>query len=305
MTIETLKTNLDNKTLDDFYIFFNLETSFLSNQYVDAIAQARGLKLIYIDDLRSLIPDKNDIFGSAETVDASCLYVYKIDKFEDKDLQIKDIKNLIIVCNKIDDETKELFLPYIIEMPKLESWQIKDYVYSLADGVSTTKLDWLINISNNDIYRLHNEISKLNLFSIKEREYLFDLMVEEDAFIDLSNYVIFDLTNAILQKDIKKIRYMLEAVHSWDCEPLGLQTLLTNNFRNVLAVQLAPNSPPEKLGLSPKQVYAIRKNNTGYYSRDQLVEIFELISSCDYKMKNGDLSNDMLIDYMILNILSR
>lgn len=305
MTIETLKTNLDNKTLDDFYIFFNLETSFLSNQYVDAIAQARGLKLIYIDDLRSLIPDKNDIFGSAETVDASCLYVYKIDKFEDKDLQIKDIKNLIIICNKIDDETKELFLPYIIEMPKLESWQIKDYVYSLADGVSTNKLDWLINISNNDIYRLHNEISKLNLFSIKEREYLFDLMVEEDAFIDLSNYVIFDLTNAILQKDIKKIRYMLEAVHSWDCEPLGLQTLLTNNFRNVLAVQLAPNSPPEKLGLSPKQVYAIRKNNTGYYSRDQLVEIFELISSCDYKMKNGDLSNDMLIDYMILNILSR
>lgn len=305
MTIETLKTNLDNKTLDDFYIFFNLETSFLSNQYVDAIAQARGLKLIYIDNLRSLIPDKNDIFGSAETVDASCLYVYKIDKFEDKDLQIKDIKNLIIVCNKIDDETKELFLPYIIEMPKLESWQIKDYVYSLADGVSTNKLDWLINISNNDIYRLHNEISKLNLFSIKEREYLFDLMVEEDAFIDLSNYVIFDLTNAILQKDIKKIRYMLEAVHSWDCEPLGLQTLLTNNFRNVLAVQLAPNSPPEKLGLSPKQVYAIRKNNTGYYSRDQLVEIFELISSCDYKMKNGDLSNDMLIDYMILNILSR
>ena len=305
MTIETLKTNLDNKTLDDFYIFFNLETSFLSNQYVDAITQARGLKLIYIDDLRSLIPDKNDIFGSAETVDASCLYVYKIDKFEDKDLQIKDIKNLIIVCNKIDDETKELFLPYIIEMPKLESWQIKDYVYSLADGVSTNKLDWLINISNNDIYRLHNEISKLNLFSIKEREYLFDLMVEEDAFIDLSNYVIFDLTNAILQKDIKKIRYMLEAVHSWDCEPLGLQTLLTNNFRNVLAVQLAPNSPPEKLGLSPKQVYAIRKNNTGYYSRDQLVEIFELISSCDYKMKNGDLSNDMLIDYMILNILSR
>ena len=305
MTIETLKTNLDNKTLDDFYIFFNLETSFLSNQYVDAITQARGLKLIYIDDLRSLIPDKNDIFGSTETIDSSCLYVYKIDKFEDKDLQIKDIKNLIIVCNKIDDETKELFLPYIIEMPKLESWQIKDYVYSLADGVSTNKLDWLINISNNDIYRLHNEISKLNLFSIKEREYLFDLMVEEDAFIDLSNYVIFDLTNAILQKDIKKIRYMLEAVHSWDCEPLGLQTLLTNNFRNVLAVQLAPNSPPEKLGLSPKQVYAIRKNNTGYYSRDQLVEIFELISSCDYKMKNGDLSNDMLIDYMILNILSR
>ena len=52
MTIETLKTNLDNKTLDDFYIFFNLETSFLSNQYVNAIAQARGLKLIYIDDLR-------------------------------------------------------------------------------------------------------------------------------------------------------------------------------------------------------------------------------------------------------------
>lgn len=304
MTIESLKNSLDSNTLDDFYIFINSENTFLSNQYIDAIAKSRSLKIVYIDNLNSLIPDKNDIFGSADTIDSTCLYVYKVDKFDNKDISIKDIKNLIIICDKIDDETKEIFDSFIVNIPKLEDWQIKDYVYSLGDGIDTKKLDWLINITNNDIYRLHNEINKLTLFSSKERDQLFNLMIEEDAFIDLANYVIFDLTNAILQKDIKKIKYMLEAVKSWDCEPLGLQVLLTNNFRNVLSVQLAPNSTPEKLGLTPKQVYAIRKNNTGYYSKEQLIRIFDIISSCDYKMKNGDLSNDMLIDYMILNILS-
>ena len=189
-------------------------------------------------------------------------------------------------------------------MPKLLDWQIKDYVYTLGDGIDTKKLDWLINISNNDIYRLHNELSKLNLFSVKERDSLFDLMCNEDAFVDLSNYVIFDLTNAILQKDIKRIKYMLEEINSFDVEPLGLQVLLTNNFKNVLSIQLSPNATAEKLNMNPKQFYAVKKNTCGYYSRDQLIKIFDLVSSCDYKMKSGELSNDMLIDYMILHILS-
>lgn len=304
MTIEVLKSNLESNTLDEFYIFLNSENSFLSNQYIKAISETKQLKIVYVDDLKSLLPDKNDIFGSTELIDSTCLYVYKVNIFDSKDFGISDIKNLIIVCDKIDEETKQIYSSYVVEMPKLLDWQIKDYVYTLGDGIDTKKLDWLINVSNSDIYRLHNELSKLNMFSVKERDSLFDLMSNEDAFIDLSNYVIFDLTNAILQKDIKRIMYMLEDVKNWDCEPLGLQVLLTNNFKKVLSIQLSPNATAEKLNMNPKQFYAVKKNTCGYYSRDQLIKIFDIVSSCDYKMKSGELSNDMLIDYMILHILS-
>lgn len=304
MDIKTLKENIESKLSDIRFIFVNSEDSFLSNQYVNAIAKNNELKLVPVEEIRSLIPNDNDIFGIGDVIDETCLYVYRVDKFEDKDPDIMKIKHLIIVCDKIDSESKEIFKELIIDMPKLEPWQIKDYAYSIADGVNTKKLDWLLTVSNNNVHRVHNELSKLTPFIPKERDYVFDLMVEDDAFVDLSNFVIFDLSNAIIKKDIKTITKILEDIKKIDVEPLGLQVILTNQFRNIISVQLSPNASAEKLGMNPKQFYAISKYSCGYYTREQLVEIFDVVSKCDYLLKNGDVPNDKLVDYMILHILS-
>lgn len=305
MTIESLKELIEtNADLDSMYIFLNSENTFLSNQYIVEISKKKNLKIVYVEDLKALIPDKNDIFGVEEIIDSTCLYVYHQETFDFKDSGLKELKNLIIVCDKIDDETKEIFDPYIIKMPKLEEWMIKDYVYTIADGVDTVKLDWLIKVANNDIYRIENEIAKISIFPKVERNYIFDLLMEEDAFADLNNYHIFDLSTALLQKDLTKIAELIEDVKSWDCEPLGLQVLTSQNFRKVLQIQLSPKPDPDKLGLTSKQIWAIQKYNCGFYSRDQLVKIFDKVTYADYMMKNGDLSNDKLVDYLILNILS-
>jgi len=305
MTIESLKELIEtNADLDSMYIFLNSENTFLSNQYIVEISKKKNLKIVYVEDLKALIPDKNDIFGVEETIDSTCLYVHHQETFDFKDSSLKELKNLIIVCDKIDDETKEIFDPYIIKMPRLEEWMIKDYVYTIADGVDTVKLDWLIKVANNDIYRIENEIAKISIFPKVERNYIFDLLMEEDAFADLNNYHIFDLSTALLQKDLIKIAELVEDVKSWDCEPLGLQVLTSQNFRKVLQIQLSPKPDPDKLGLTSKQIWAIQKYNCGFYSRDQLVKIFDKVTYADYMMKNGDLSNDKLVDYLILNILS-
>ena len=304
MDIKTLKENIESKLSDIRFIFVNSEDSFLSNQYINAIAQKNELKVITVEEIKSLIPNDNDIFGIGDVIDETCLYVYKVDKFEEKDPDIMKIKHLIIVCDKIDSESKEIFKELVIEMPKLEPWQIKDYAYSIADGVNTKKLDWLLTVSNNNIHRVHNELSKLAPFIPKERDYVFDMMVEDDAFVDLSNFVIFDLSNAIIKKDIKTIAKILEDIKKIDVEPLGLQVILTNQFRNIISVQMSPNASAEKLGMNPKQFYAISKYSCGYYTREQLVEIFDVVSKCDYLLKNSDVPNDKLVDYMILHILS-
>lgn len=304
MDIKTLKENIESKLSDIRFIFVNSEDSFLSNQYINAIAQKNELKIITVDEIKSLVPNDNDIFGVGDVIDESCLYVYRVDKFEEKDPDIMKIKHLVIVCDKIDSESKEIFTELVVEMPKLEPWQIKDYAYSIADGVNTKKLDWLLTVSNNNIHRVHNELSKLTPFIPKERDYVFDMMVEDDAFVDLSNFVIFDLSNAIIKKDIKTIAKILEDIKKIDVEPLGLQVILTNQFRNIISVQMSPNASAEKLGMNPKQFYAISKYSCGYYTREQLVKIFDVVSKCDYLLKNGDVPNDKLVDYMILHILS-
>ena len=303
MNLETLQTNIkDNNVTTSFIIFVNNEgNTFLANQYVDAISSVKELKITYIEDYTSLIPDKNDIFGCEVELDTKALYVYHCNEFDSNDEALKGITNLVVICNKVTNE--ELFKDFIIKMPKLLEWQIKDYAYSMAEGVKTKKLDWLIEMCHEDIYRIHNELSKLMLFNEHERDLIFDMLVEEHTFDDLSTYVIFDLTTALLKKDLKTVCSILEDAEHFDLEPLGLQVLLTNNIKNIISIQLDRTATAERLGMKPGQFYAISKS-CGYYNKEQLLKIFDIVSSADYMMKNGDLSNDKLVEYMVLNMLA-
>lgn len=296
-------TDMNKSELESFYIFLNDENTFLSNQYIKEIADKRNLTIAYIDDVIELVPNKNDIFGSEQIIDDNYLYVNKIDKFSYTDIAIKNIKNLIIVCDSMNKESEELFSSYIVKMPKLEEWQIKDYVYTIADGVNSRKLDWLISLCNKDIYRLDNEISKLSLFNKKERDTLFELFADDGMFNDLSDLVVFDLTNAIIKKDIKAVGEILEEIKNFDCEPLGVNTILINSFRNIIQIQLSQNPTAEKLNMKSNQFYALKKS-CGYYSKEQLIKIYDIVTSAEYQMKNGYISNDKLIEYMIVKIFS-
>lgn len=302
MTLEEFKKQLDlGIPLTKAVILLNSENSFLSDQYVKYASEKLNLKLSYIEDITTLLPDKNDIFGCGVTIDSSYLYVHHVDKFEYTDEAIIDVGNLIIVTDKMDK--KNPLYTSVVEMPKLETWQIKDYVYSIADGVSNRKLDWLMSVAKNDIYRLDNECRKLALFNVKERDRLFELFAAEDAYSDLSNYMIFDLSTAIVKKDIKTIAYILEDLKNIDVEPIGLATVLYNNFRDILSIQLDRTASAEKLNMNPKKFYAISKS-CGAYTKEQLLKIFACISSIDFKLKTGQLPADKIIDYLILNILS-
>lgn len=293
---------LNDNLSDCFYIFVNSENSFLANQYLEAIANKKQLNKVYVEDLKSLLPDDNDIFGVTESIDENSLYIYFVDEFNFTDTKISNIKNLIIVCNKIDDDAKNLFDPFIINMPKLLEWQIKDYVYTLGKGIDPKKLDWLCYICNNDIYRLQNEMQKLIVFPEIDRDYMFDLFVEEDMYADLSAHHIFDLSSAILKKDLSKIEDLLEDKDSWDSDPLPLNILLGKNFKQVMQIQLSQNMTADKLGLTSKQFYAISKNNCGHYNKNQLIKAFDIVTRSDYMMKNGQLPLSLFLDYMILNI---
>ena len=305
MELQELSNALkNNSNIEPFYIFLNTENTFLSNQYIEEISKVKSLSISYVDELKSLVPDKNDIFGCDVTLSENTLYVYKTDEFVCNDISIKNVKNLIIVCNKIEKNTAELFKTFIIEMPKLQEWQIKDYVYSLADGVDHRKLDWLISICNKDIYRIDNELSKIKIFNKKDRDDVFNQFAEEGAFSDLSNIVVFDLTSAILKRDAKRTSEILEDIKNFDCEPFGVLTLLLNSFRNVINIQLSRDPSAVSLGMKPAQFYAIQKNNCGVYTKEQLVTIFELLSKIEFRVKMGELPAELLIDYMVTNIFA-
>lgn len=40
------------------------------------------------------------------------------------------------------------------------------------------------------------------------------------------------------------------------------------------------------------------------YSYNELIDAFKLVSNIDYMLKNGLITNDMIVDYLVINLMS-
>lgn len=303
MKLEELKQQIESSTLDDqLIIFVNNENTFLSNQYITEIARIKRLPIEYLENLNFLKKSSFDIFGMSAMTSNSTLRVYKTDKISELSTAVFSETNLIIVCNKFELEDAT-FSRYVIKLPKLEEWMIKDYVYSLLEGIQQKDLDWLVKVCDNNIERLDQEISKLSMFDPRQRQTLFRDFVDEHMLGDLSEYTIFNITNAIQAKDKQTLKTILPEIQNIDVEAVGLVKVLWQNIKKLISVWMTPNPTPENTGLKSNQIYAISKLPR-VFTPQQLIDSFECVSNVDYQLKSGDLPAELIVDYLIIKILS-
>ena len=305
MNIQELKRRIELGSLsNELLILKNNEHNFLSNQYLLEIIKKSGKSIEYIDNLDGLLYGNNDLFNEVSLEDSSTISVYKIDELVYTQLLPSKLTNVIIITNKIKDKNLEAELSdYIVQMPKLEPWQIKDYVYSIAEGVDHKDLDWLINICDNNIYRLNQELEKLSLFTVSERKYLFNDLIRDGAVDDLTSYNIFNFTTAITHKDNAQLNALYQNINVVDINEFGLIKILIQNFRNIILVHLNPNPTPDNTGLDSKQIW-ITKKIPKVYSADQLLNIYTFLTDIDRRIKEGELPVELVRDYLLVKILS-
>ncbi len=305
MTIQELKFQIESgKVTDELIILKDSENNFISNQYIKAIAKAKKQKINYVDSIDELLADSSSLFSMFQEKDDASLNVLKSEVFIWVDPHIARLTNLIIVVSKFSDKTIEKqFEQYIVTVPKIESWMLKDYVYSVTEGVAHKDLDWLIQLCGTNYARLQQELDKVSLFREDERRYLFDDLVRDGAVDDLSSYSIFNFTNAITSKDLTAIKSVYKELSRMDVNEFGLLTILLKNFKNIIMVQMNSNPTPENTGLDGKQLYAIKKIPR-VYSAAQLVAIYTLLLDVDRQIKSGELPTEILIDYLVTKILS-
>lgn len=296
MDIKEFKQSLEDKTYKpEFTIMQYIDNFFVCQQYLDYIKQSLGYTLDYIDDAYNLY---DDFF----VADPKAIYVYKCDKF-DLNIDPESNSNLVVVTKNIDKNYKDYYNNFILEFPKLDHWMLKDYAYSMLPEVSQSNLDWLIEICNDDVYRLDNELKKLTIFDSKFAANLFPDFIREGVFSDLSSYTIYNLSNALQVKDKDIVKNILKDIKNIDVEPVGLITILYQNIKKLISVWLNPNPTPDNTGLKSNQIYAIRKLPHNF-SQEQLISIFLFLTKLDYRLKIGELPVENLIDYIIVNIFT-
>lgn len=299
LNLNEVKTDLENnKDIDQFLIFYYEDTTdYIPVQYAKALARIRNSEILYVDELDE-INSSPDPFSEP----TSNLYVYKTDSLERipaKYLQ----NNLIIITPKLLKDAEKEYDEYILRIPKLEEWQIVDYIKTVSPGLTQDEMEWLVRTYKSNMYRVELEVDKLKPFSESARQYIFEDFYVDHVFETLSEYGIFDFTNAIQSKDLQTISNILSDINHIDIEPTGLITLLCANFKKLIKVWLNKNPTPENTGLKSNQIWAINRLSRTY-TKEQLVKVFELVSDMERRLKTGEMPEELIIDYLTVKILS-
>lgn len=293
MDIKDLKSKIEDKSIYSNPIVFHIQDiDFIAKQYISQISIIKGLDIVYIENL--------DYTANLFDIEEDSIQVYVCDTFTIVP-ELLEKKYTYIICKNISniEEYKEI----VVDVPKLEKWQIIDYANSRCNGVNSNDLQQILDDCNYNIYRVDNELSKLYIFDKDKQQFIFNMMLEDSSLIDTSKYKIFDFSNAIIKRDIQTVAAVFEKISSIDIEPIGLLTILVNQFRNIISIQLANNPTPESTGLKPNQFWAI-KHSCGLYTKEQLVNIYLFLTDIDRKIKIGDMPMNNLIDYLVVKLMS-
>ena len=135
MELLDLKTRIEKGTIESSMIIFKYTDSrFIPYQYINRISKVRNLPIEFIHDITPFM--KKSMFR----VTSRSLFVYSCDEL--KDLPVES-DNLIIITKKCDVDDY-----HVVTVPKLEDWQVKDYLYTRCKGADNKQLDYLFEACN-------------------------------------------------------------------------------------------------------------------------------------------------------------
>lgn len=279
--IEELKKDITDNTFDirTLVCVCKDDTSrFIAMQYYHHYARQNKLNVELLEEMPNSVGTP---FGELDT-----LYVCEVGTLEEIPL-VQNSANLWIICEKI----KKGFTPEnYIRFPKLEEWQIQDYIITQTN-VTEEQADLLMK-TYKDIRKLDIEMQKLVIF----RQEMFDEL--EAQLIYTEDKPIYDLVNALVERNKAKLQ---EAVKEGvdDIEPFKLVAVLKNNLKTVIDIQLAKNATAETLGISGKQFWVINKYKCYKYDREELLHLYDFILGIDSRIKSGQVDTTNVVNHII------
>lgn len=274
MQVKDLKLKIENNEVPDTFLILECpENYFVADQYIKEIARLKGKEIKY-----------NNSFSVVDNY----LSVVTVDELKD-DILVKD--NLIVKCKCMKNKK---YNEYVITIPKLETWQIYNYVGRHLPGLSKDQLSELCSSLNFNIYSLQNEIDKLKLFTKEAQSFMYEGV--KNTLLPTS---VFDLSNALLKRDNYKVKQLLNQEYNG----LSLRSVLLSNLKVILAIQTNSVLTPKDLGVSEKQYYAISKYNVGYYTTEELTKRYKILYNIEDMVKTGKLTNSNITDYIVVNML--
>ena len=312
MKIEELKQAVVSGTLPtDFLVLVCDSNYFLADQYIDTLCQKTNREKTKIKSIHDVESTTAFLFGGDNVVN-----VLKTEVFDEKAKDYSQFENVIVVCNKVDKKLEKSLTPFIVKMPKLLDWQIKAYIKVVCPGLTDVEADWLYAATSGNIYRIQLELNKIKLFRPEEQIAIFRDLAR-DQLNDLYHIDIFSLKNELIKPMVSdEVKtFMMNAQYATNIGVFGLIAMLLNDFKKALFITQKSGMTNEdllKLGLTSKQIYAVKNSYEKLYKGERLSAYLKknitFLSSINSRLVEGKLdfngNEQQLLDYVICNILS-
>lgn len=298
MTIQDAQVAILEDHIDRLLIFNCGKNEFVPLQYAHHLAQLREAEVRIIDNLDDYYQGSGS-FGMV----SNTLFLYRIDCLEEVDPLLTISNDIIIIAKKIKKDVYKEYAYNIVDVPDLEPWHIHNYIQGICSGLTEAQAQQLAKSCKYDLFKIDQELAKLKVFAPAAQASLFTVLTSNGLLGEVAEETIFDLTNAIQARDVEKIKVILSHLGSIDVEPVGLITVLSNNFKKLIKVWLAKNPTEASIGLKSNQIWAINKQPRTY-SKEQLLKVLKAINEVEYKLKNGKIPENLIIDYLITSTLT-
>ncbi|MCI5774631.1 MAG: DNA polymerase III subunit delta [Erysipelotrichaceae bacterium] len=239
-----------------------------------------------------------------------------------KDGQIEALlayaKNVNVDCellfygNVEIDKRKKLNkeLQKLAQYSLLEKMSYQEFINYVKKQLKLSKLDisenavnLLCNILPNDLENFHHELTKLCLYQAPIDEQIIKKMISVPLDDD-----VFNLTNAIIEKDVAKAFQKWEDLKQLKQEPIGIALIIANQFRFMYQVRYlldrgySENEIASHLKAHPYRV-SLTCKNVRSTSANKILAILAKLALLDQGFKNGKIDRNIGLDKFMLEIM--
>lgn len=312
MNIMELKKTIDSGELKGLFIFHGDEHEILET-YIRNISNKLGgyvladsvLSVYRSLSKKSLFANTNRMFVVRDDKD------FITDEIIWKDLHKKlETKNMCLIVKYVKLDSRSKFVKHfderITNFETLSAEVLRKYIQKDAK-LTKEQTDKLITMCGNNYGRIKLELDKLRnvaeYFNLSD-ENAMKLCLNSGSIYEEESGEVFDFIDAVLTRNAKRIYELKYESERRNDNPLLILSLLHTNVKNVLQIQTLGNNKnaAEITGLSPYQVKSAFKYANRYNCKE-LIRFIRLIKYCDECVKNGTMSADTVIDYILVNVL--
>ena len=302
-----IKKEIDNvikeKNLsEDAIIKYNMNEQSINNVIEEA-------SMVGLFSTNKLIICENSYFLTSEKQKDNKDEILELEKYIEKPFD--DVTIIFSVKEEKLDERKKIVKTLkknskILECKKLESHDLYNYInnYFKENGykIEINLVRLIVDKVKYDLANIINECDKLINYKDQEKEITkedIDNLIREN-FQDN----VFELTNAILEKNIEKKIKIYKDLLLLGEEPIKLIVMVSNQFRLLLQVKLMVKNGYKQIDMAniiKEHPYRIKLALNSNYSQKEIIDNMKKLYKLDYDIKNGYIDKNFGFELFLLS----